>query len=78
MRLMRSPIQEQIIVLQPMTESNQRSFAKSLGKWPESPLAASCSGGFTAVALVPTIGIVQTPRTIRRGWLDEAGARRGS
>lgn len=34
-----------IIVLQPMTESSQSSFAKSVGKWPESPLAASCSDG---------------------------------
>lgn len=33
-----------IIVLQPMTELTQSSFAKSVGKWPESPLAASCLG----------------------------------
>ena len=54
-----------IIVLQPMTESSQSSFAKAEGKWPESPLAASCSDGFTAVALVPTVGIVLTPRTVQ-------------
>ena len=31
-----------IVVLQPMNELTQSSFAKSVGKWPESPLAASC------------------------------------
>jgi Carboxypeptidase regulatory-like domain len=34
-----------IVVLQPMSGLSQSSFAKSVGKWPESSLAASCSDG---------------------------------